>query len=46
MEYIDYKTNQIIGREHYIKNGLERGELLVRKRCGCVVSTTLKSIGI
>lgn len=37
MEYKDYRTGNIISREQYIKNGLERGELLVKERCGCVV---------
>ena len=37
MEYEDYKTKQPISREQYIKNGLERGELLIKEECGCVV---------
>ena len=37
MEYKDYKTGEAITREQYIANGLERGTLLVRNKCGCVV---------
>lgn len=37
MEYQDYETGKSISREQYIKNGLERGELLVKEDCGCVV---------
>lgn len=37
LEYTDYKTGAKITREQYIKNGLERGELLVKQECGCVV---------
>lgn len=37
MEYKDYKTGKPISREQYIKNGLERGELLLEEPCGCVV---------
>ena len=37
MEYTHYETGEIISREQYIVNGLARGELLVREKCGCVV---------
>ena len=37
MEYKDYETGESISREQYIEDGLERGELLVRKECGCVI---------
>jgi len=37
MTYKDYKTNQPITRNQYIANGLERGELLIKLECGCVV---------
>ena len=36
-EYKDYKTGKSINREQYIKNGLERGELLYKYECGCVI---------
>lgn len=37
MEYTNYKTNKHCSREEYIQNGLERGELLYRYDCGCVI---------
>ena len=37
MEYRDYKTGKSINRKEYIKNGLERGKLLLKESCGCVV---------
>lgn len=37
MEYIDYETGKEISREQYITNGLERGDLLLKEECGCVV---------
>lgn len=37
MEYTDYRTGKDISREQYIKNGLERGELVLKEVCGCVV---------
>lgn len=37
MEYRDYRTNETISREQYIANGLERGELLYKLECGCVI---------
>ena len=37
MEYTDYRTGKPISREEYIANGLDRGELLLRSDCGCVM---------
>ena len=37
MEYFDYKTNKPIRRDKYIANGIERGKLLLKEYCGCVV---------
>lgn len=37
MDYIDYKTGKSITREQYIANGIERGELLYKYDCGCVI---------
>lgn len=37
MEYKDYKTGEPITRKQYIANGLERGDLLIKEPCGCVV---------
>lgn len=36
MNYTNYNDNPI-SREQYITLGLERGELLVRLECGCVI---------
>lgn len=36
-EYTDYKSGKEISREQYIANGLERGELLAKLKCGCVI---------
>ena len=37
MEYRHYKSHQLINREEFIANGLERGELLATEKCGCVI---------
>lgn len=37
MNYQDYKTGKPCSREQYIQNGLERGELLFKYDCGCVI---------
>ena len=37
MDYRDYRTNEVISRDQYIKNGLERGTLVIQENCGCVV---------
>jgi len=37
MKYTDYNTGGEISRAQYIANGLERGELLIKENCGCMV---------
>lgn len=37
MEYTDYESGEAISREQFIANGLERGELLAKEECGCVI---------
>jgi hypothetical protein len=34
---MDYRTGKPCTREQYIQNGLERGELLYKYDCGCVI---------
>lgn len=37
MDYKDYRTEEPISREQYIINGIERGRLLDKLDCGCVL---------